>query len=405
MSALPDSFRALVAEKQDDDVARGLQDLRADDLPDGDIVVRVDWSSVNYKDALAVSPKGRVAQISPLVPGVDLAGTVVEGEGEGSEVIVHGHDLGVAHHGGFAEYARVPGEWVVPLPDGLSSRQAMALGTAGFTAGLSVQRLEEHGVEPGDGPVLVLGASGGVGSTAVGILAARGFEVVAATGKPDEADWLRELGASEVLSREETSAESKKPMESERWAAVVDPVGGKALAYALRTTKYGGAVAASGLTGGTSLETTVFPFILRGVSLLGVDSVNTPDDVRRAVWERLAGDLRPNGLDESHHPRDRARRRRRVPRRRAGRQGRRPHRREGLLMPERPRPDIDHTREALRQHDERVRRTRRRSARRPSREEERLETAEPERRTRRVRRPIDVMLGRTSISSRGGRSR
>jgi putative YhdH/YhfP family quinone oxidoreductase len=147
--------------------------------------------------------------------------------------------------------------------------------------------------------VLVLGASGGVGSTAVGILAARGFEVVAATGKPDEADWLRELGASEVLSREETSEESKKPMESERWAAVVDPVGGKALAYALRTTKYGGAVAASGLTGGTSLETTVFPFILRAVSLLGVDSVNTPDDVRRKVWERLAGDLRPNGLDES----------------------------------------------------------------------------------------------------------
>ena len=252
MSALPDSFRALVAEKQDDDVARGIRDLRADDLPDGDTVVRVDWSSVNYKDALAVSPKGRVAQISPLVPGVDLAGTVVEGEGEGSEVIVHGHDLGVAHHGGFAEYARVPGEWVVPLPDGLSARQAMALGTAGFTAALSVQRLEEHGVEPGDGPVLVLGASGGVGSTAVGILAARGFEVVASTGKPDEADWLRELGASEVLSREETSAESKKPMESERWAAVVDPVGGKALAYALRTTRYGAlpvAVIATGTIG------------------------------------------------------------------------------------------------------------------------------------------------------------
>ena len=267
---------------------------------DGDVVVRVDWSSVNYKDALAVSPKGRVAQISPLVPGVDLAGTVVDGDGEGSEVIVHGHDLGVAHHGGFAEYARVPGEWVVPLPDGLSARQAMALGTAGLhRRRCRCSGSRSTGVEPGDGPVLVLGASGGVGSTAVGILAARGFEVVAATGKPDEADWLRELGASDVLSREETSAESKKPMESERWAAVVDPVGGTALAYALRTTRYGGAVAASGLTGGTSLETTVFPFILRGVSLLGVDSVNTPDDVRRRVWERLAGDLRPNGLDES----------------------------------------------------------------------------------------------------------
>ena len=242
----------------------------------------------------------------------------------------------------------------MPLPDGLSARQAMALGTAGFTAGLSVQRLEEHGVEPGDGPVLVLGASGGVGSTAVGILAARGFEVVAATGKPDEADWLRELGASEVLSREETSEESKRPMESERWAAVVDPVGGKALAYALRTTKYGGAVAASGLTGGTSLETTVFPFILRAVSLLGVDSVNTPDDVRAggvgAPGRRPAPE-RPRRVD---HPRGRARRCRRVARRRARRQGRRPHGREGLLMPERPRPDIDHTREALRQHDDRV---------------------------------------------------
>src|SRR3954452_24306222 len=166
MSALPDSFRALVAEKQDDDVARDLRELNAEDLPDGDTVVRVDWSSVNYKDALAVSPKGRVAQISPLVPGVDLAGTVVSGEGEGSEVIVHGHDLGVAHHGGFAEYARVPGDWVVPLPEGLSTRQAMALGTAGFTAALSVVRLERHGVQAGDGPVLVTGATGGVGSTA-----------------------------------------------------------------------------------------------------------------------------------------------------------------------------------------------------------------------------------------------
>jgi putative YhdH/YhfP family quinone oxidoreductase len=299
VGAVPDSFRALVAEKSDDDVARELRELNGDDLPEGDVVVRVGWSSVNYKDALAVSPKGRVAQISPLVPGVDLAGTVVSGNGEGDEVIVHGHDLGVAHHGGFAEYARVPADWVIPLPEGLTARQAMALGTAGFTAGLSVQRLEDHGVKPDDGPVLVLGASGGVGSTAVGILAARGFEVAAATGKPDEADWLRELGASEVLSRDETSAESKRPMESERWAAVVDPVGGTSLAYALRTTRYGGAVAASGLTGGTSLETTVFPFILRAVSLLGVDSVNTPSDVRLAVWERLANDLRPNGLDES----------------------------------------------------------------------------------------------------------
>jgi acrylyl-CoA reductase (NADPH) len=298
----PQRFRALVAERDGAEVTRGLRELGADDLPDGDVTVRVDWSSVNYKDALAVSPKGRVAQISPLVPGVDLAGEVLASDdGEvapGQQVIVHGHDLGVAHHGGFAELARVPASWVVPLPDGLSPRQAMALGTAGFTAALSIVRLEDHGLSPADGPVLVLGATGGVGSTAVAILAGRGYEVHAATGKADEAGFLRELGAAEVLSREETSAESKRPMESERWAAAVDPVGGAALAYALRTTRYGGAVAASGLTGGTDLHTTVFPFILRAVSLLGVDSVRTAMDVRRNVWERMAGDLRPPGLDE-----------------------------------------------------------------------------------------------------------
>lgn len=299
MSSLPDGFRALVAEKRDDEVVRELRTLSASDLPEGEVVVRVAWSSVNYKDALAVAPKGRIAQISPLVPGVDLAGTVVAGEDDGAEVIVHGYDLGVAHHGGFSEYARVPAAWVVPLPAGLSARQAMALGTAGFTAALSVQRLEDHGLRHDAGPVLVLGASGGVGSIAVGILAARGYEVHASTGKPDEADYLRGLGAAEVLTREETSAESKRPLESERWAGCVDPVGGSSLAYALRTLRYGCAVAASGLTGGTGLETTVFPFILRSVALLGVDSVNTPMEERRRVWERLAGDLRPNQLDES----------------------------------------------------------------------------------------------------------
>ncbi len=299
---MPQRFRALVAEREGDEVTRGLRELAADDLPEGEVTVRVDWSSVNYKDALAVSPKGRVAQISPLVPGVDLAGEVISSDAgdvsPGDQVIVHGHDLGVAHHGGFAEVARVPAAWVVPLPDGLSARQAMALGTAGFTAALSVIRLEEHGLRPGDGPVLVLGATGGVGSTAVSILAGLGHEVHAATGKADEADFLRALGATEVLSREETSAESKRPMESQLWAAVVDPVGGTSLAYALRTVRYDGAVAASGLTGGTDLHTTVFPFILRGVSLLGVDSVNTPTERRREVWRRLAGDLRPPGLDE-----------------------------------------------------------------------------------------------------------
>src|ERR671932_2337023 len=301
---VPEQFRALVADKDGDDVRRSLTDLSASDLPDGEVTIRVGWSSVNYKDALAVSPKGRVAKGYPLVPGIDLAGEVIASDGgdvaPGDEVIVHGYDLGVAHHGGFAEVARVPADWVVPLPEGLSARDAMALGTAGFTAALSVVRLEQHGLaaESAGAPVLVLGASGGVGSTAVGILAARGYEVHAATGKAEEADFLRSLGASEVLSREETSAEPERPLEKQRWAAVVDPVGGAATAYALRTTRYGGAVATSGLVGGTAVDTTVMPFILRGVSLLGIDSVETPADVRRTVWERLAGDLRPPGLEE-----------------------------------------------------------------------------------------------------------
>jgi acrylyl-CoA reductase (NADPH) len=301
----PDTFRALVADKDGDDVRRSLTQLSPGDLPEGEVTIKVGWSSVNYKDALAVSPKGRVAQSYPLVPGIDLAGEVIAGEGgdvsAGDQVLVHGYDLGVAHHGGFSEIARVPADWVVPLPEGLTARDAMALGTAGYTAALSIVRLEAHGLSPDDagGPVLVLGATGGVGSTAVGILAARGYEVHAATGKADEADFLRSLGASEVLSREETSAESDRPMEKQRWAAVVDPVGGAATAYALRTTRYGGAVASSGLTGGTDLHMTIFPFILRSVSLLGVDSVATPMAERREVWERLAGDLRPRGLEDT----------------------------------------------------------------------------------------------------------
>jgi acrylyl-CoA reductase (NADPH) len=299
MAPISDSFRALVAEQRDGDVARDLRELSADDLPDGDVTVRVRFSSVNYKDALAVSPSGRVARTSPLVPGIDLAGEVVDGEGAGGEVIVHGYDLGVAHHGGFAEYARVPAGWVVPLPDGLSARQAMALGTAGYTAAYSVVQLEDRGLEPDQGPVLVLGASGGVGSTAVGILAARGYEVHASTGKADEADFLRSIGAAEILAREKTSAPAERPLDKQRWAAVVDPVGGAATAFALRTTRYGGAVAICGMTGGSEFTSSVFPLILRNVGLLGVDSVGTPLDVRRRVWERLAGDLRPRGLDEA----------------------------------------------------------------------------------------------------------
>jgi len=237
------SFRALIAEQRgDDDVVRELSTLEPDALPDGEVTVRVAFSSVNYKDALATTAKGQVARISPLVPGIDLAGEVVEssapGISEGQQVLAHGYEIGVARHGGYAEYARVPADWVVPLPDGLDARQAMALGTAGYTAALSVHLLEERGLAPDQGPVLVTGATGGVGSVAVGILAERGYEVVGSTGKESEHDYLRGLGASDVVSREETTAESERPLEKERWAGAVDPVGGPALAYILRTLRY-----------------------------------------------------------------------------------------------------------------------------------------------------------------------
>ncbi len=300
MSSVPASFSAFVAQKDGDTVIREVRQLSVDDLGDGDAIVKVTWSGINYKDGLATMPKGKVARIDPIIPGVDLAGVLVEpgtsGLAEGTEVIVHGYDLGVAHHGGFSEYARVPSEWLVPLPQGLTAKQAMSIGTAGFTAALSVHALEKHGLTPGTGPVLVTGATGGVGSVAVGILAERGYEVAASTGKPDAEGFLKELGATEIVSRDETSGPGK-PLERERWAGAVDCVGASTLPYILRTLKYGGAVAASGNTGGIGLEATVFPFILRAVALLGIDSVAMPIEQRRDVWQRIATDLRPRGID------------------------------------------------------------------------------------------------------------
>jgi acrylyl-CoA reductase (NADPH) len=301
---VPDEFPAFLATKRDDAVDRGPATIAAADLPEGEVTIRVDWSSINYKDALATIPKGQVAQISPLVPGVDLAGEVVASDGAqaipvGTQAVVTGYDLGVAHHGGWARYARVPAAWVVPLAEGLTPREAMALGTAGLTAGMSIHALEAHGLSAGDGPVLVLGASGGVGSTAVGALATSGYEVHAATGKAAEHEYLKGLGAAEILDRDEVTAESNRPLERQRWAACVDPIGGAGTAYALRTTRYGGAIALSGLTAGTKLDATVLPFVLRGVSLLGIDSVQASADLRHAVWERLATDLRPRGLDDA----------------------------------------------------------------------------------------------------------
>jgi acrylyl-CoA reductase (NADPH) len=300
MPELPSSVPALLADASGEETRLELTSLSADDLGDGDVVVAVSWSSVNYKDGLASRKDGKVARIDPLVPGIDLAGAVVEpgasGLAVGAPVIVHGYDLGVAHHGGYAAYARVPAGWVVPLPDGLTERQAMTLGTAGFTAALSIVALEEHGLAPGAGPVLVTGATGGVGSVALSILAARGYEVTAVTGKPDAADWLRSLGAAEVVDRA-AIGDASRPLRKETWAGAVDCVGGETLAAVLASLRYGAAVAASGNTGGVGLPTTVFPFILRGVALLGIDSVQCPIERRRAVWARLADDLRPPVLD------------------------------------------------------------------------------------------------------------
>ncbi len=245
---IPKSFRAYVVDRKGDRFQRGLRTLGPADLPEGDVDVRVAWSSVNYKDGLAATADGKVARAYPLVPGIDLAGTVVRPGHPvfvaGAEVIVHGYDLGVSRHGGFAEFARVPSQWTVPLPPGLSAREAMSIGTAGFTGAMAVAELEARGLEPSNGPVLVTGATGGVGSTAIAILAGLGYEAWAVTGKPDEVAWLETLGAVGFLSREEVAAEGK-PLESERWAGAVDSVGSTALPYILRTLKRGGAVGIS----------------------------------------------------------------------------------------------------------------------------------------------------------------
>jgi len=297
-----ETFRALVVEKTDDGFFVEVRERRLDDLPAGDVTIRVAYSSVNYKDGLACIPNGRILTRYPMVPGIDLAGVVADSKDprfrEGDEVLVTGYELGVSHEGGFSEMARVPGDWVVPLPGGLTLKEAMALGTAGFTAALSVHQLIEHGVTPEKGPVIVTGATGGVGSTAVAILAQLGYHVAASTGKTSEEAYLRKLGAQEIVHRDEVAAESKRALEKQRWAGAVDPVGGKTTAYLLKTMQYGGSIALSGLTGGSELVTTVFPFILRGVNLLGIDSVYCPMELRKTLWERLAADWKPRYLTE-----------------------------------------------------------------------------------------------------------
>jgi len=293
------AFQAFRVFDEDGKVQGRVVQAALDELSPGGVVIETAHSSVNYKDALAATGAGKIIRRFPLIAGIDVAGTVASSTDgrfrEGQPVLVTGYDLGVAHDGGYAGMARVPAEWVVPIPDGLGTSDAMAIGTAGFTAALSIVELERNGLTPGQGPVIVTGATGGVGSIAVQMLAARGYQVTALTGKDAEHEFLRSLGASDVVSRHGL-AMGTKPLEKPLWAGAVDVVGGDTLAWLTRTMMYNGPIASSGLTGGTDLKTTVLPFILRGVKLLGIDSAMCPMPTRLEVWRRIATDLAPKQL-------------------------------------------------------------------------------------------------------------
>lgn len=295
-----DTFRALVVDQRDGQHVCEFRQLTRAELPDGDVTIAVAYSSLNYKDGLCVTGAGKIARSFPMVPGIDLAGTVVESQAAdyapGDEVVLTGWGIGERHWGGFAELARVKSAWLVPLPAGLSLHDAMVLGTAGFTAMLAVQAIENAGLRPGEREVLVTGAAGGVGSVAVALLARLGYRVAASTGRDATHDYLRALGATTIIGREEL-ARPGRPLESERWAGAVDAVGGETLAGVIRATAYNGAIAVCGNAGGANLATTVFPFILRGIKLLGVESVTVPVEPRRAAWNRLAELLPRNTLD------------------------------------------------------------------------------------------------------------
>jgi acrylyl-CoA reductase (NADPH) len=296
-----ETFRALVVDQNEGATTAEIRQLTASDLPIGDVTVAVRYSSLNYKDGLAVTGTARVLRSFPMVPGIDLAGEVQASESDayrpGDRVVLTGWGIGERHWGGYTQLNRVRSEWLVPLPGGLDLKQSMAIGTAGFTAMLCVLALEDAGLAPGEREVLVTGAAGGVGSVAVALLAAAGYRVAASTGRPEAHEYLRALGASSIVPREELSAPGR-PLEGERWLGAIDTVGGDTLAGVLRSTAYWGAVAACGNAGGAQLNTTVFPFILRGVRLLGVESVLCPPQRRQAAWERLARDLQPAILDE-----------------------------------------------------------------------------------------------------------
>ena len=298
---MADQFPALVLTETDGKVSSAVRDMSADELPEGDVTVRVTYSGLNYKDGMIVNGIGRLVRDYPHVPGIDFAGVVEESGSDrykpGDQVILTGWRVGEMHWGGYAGKARVKSDCLVPLPDGLTDKRAMAIGTAGFTSMLCVAALEDHGVNPESGTVLVTGAAGGVGSVAVSILAKRGYTVAASTGRAEQADYLKSLGASEIVERSDLSEPSKRPLEAENFAGTVDTVGGTTLARVLAQTAYGGAVAACGLAGGANLECTVLPFLLRGVNLLGIDSVMQPYDNRVRVWQRLVEDLPMESLD------------------------------------------------------------------------------------------------------------
>jgi acrylyl-CoA reductase (NADPH) len=300
---LNELFRALIIDKTEDEFTVGIKNITFNELPVADVLIKVAYSSINFKDGLASDPNGKIVKSYPFIPGIDLAGVVVSSQDpryrEGDKVIATSYEIGVSHYGGYSEYARIPGDWIVPLPENLSLKEAMVYGTAGFTAALSVQRLEDNGLTPKKGKVLVTGATGGVGSIAVSILSKRGYDVVASTGKASEHSFLQKLGAKEIISREEVYNGKIKPLDKQLWAGAVDPVGGESLASVLSKIQYNGSVAVSGLTGGGNVPTTVFPFILRGINLLGIDSVYCPMEVRKKLWNRMANDLKPTALLDS----------------------------------------------------------------------------------------------------------
>ena len=301
-------FRALLLEKDESGQASArLTDLQDSDLPPGEVTVAVEYSTLNYKDGLCLSPTGGgLVRTWPHVAGIDFAGTVEQSEDPryrpGDRVVLTGWRVGEVHWGGYAQKARVKADWLVPLPEGLTTRQAMAVGTAGFTAMLAVMALEDHGLTPAQGEVLVTGAAGGVGSVAVALLAHLGYAVAAVTGRPETEGYLRDLGASRIVPRADLAETVKRPLESETWAGCVDAVGGAMLARVLGQMKYGASVAAVGLAGGAGLPATVIPFLLRGVNLLGIDSVMKPYDARLRAWGRIAQDLPMEKLEAMIHP-------------------------------------------------------------------------------------------------------